>query len=205
MKAQDIIIREDFRDLIPPLSESEKEQLNRSLDADGQRDPLVIWKGKNILIDGHNRLEWCKHRDCEPKTVERRFRTEGSARNYIILNQLGRRNLSPDAISILRGKLYNSRKKTDGGDRKSVPHCEGLIPQTAEQLATESNVSRATVERDGQFAEAVEKLGVEKDVLSGKNKESRKSIIERAQLRPAKDFGPLPISRHDRKHYNRRA
>jgi hypothetical protein len=63
------------------------------------------------------------------------------------------------ASSEIRGRLYNRLKKTHGGDRRSEssPQNEDLKP-TAQVLAEQHGVSRATIERDGQFAEAVEEL-----------------------------------------------
>lgn len=74
---------------------------------------------------------------------------------WIDTNQLGRRNLSPDVASLLRGRIYNRVKKHRGGDRKSTHQIDGLIP-AAEKLATQYGVGKATIERDGQFARAVD-------------------------------------------------
>src|SRR5437899_2373162 len=77
--------------------------------------------------------------------------------DWIINNQLGRRNLSPEQASYLRGKRYNLEKRPRGGDRKSSRHNDDLKP-AHHRLAAEYKVSRATIERDGLFAEAVDTL-----------------------------------------------
>ena len=51
----EIQIDPEFKSLIPPLSNDERSQLLANLLASGCRDPLVVWKGHNILLDGHNR------------------------------------------------------------------------------------------------------------------------------------------------------
>lgn len=64
------------------------------------------------------------------------------------------------AASEIRGRLYNRLKKSpaeSGSMKGSVPQNEGRS-HTAERLAEQHGVSRATIERDGQFAEAVETL-----------------------------------------------
>lgn len=66
-----------------------------------------------------------------------------------------RRNLTPDAFKNALGRRYNRTKKSHGGDRKSKPQNEDLI-STAQKLAKEHGVSRATVKRAGKFAEEVE-------------------------------------------------
>jgi hypothetical protein len=57
--------------------------------------------------------------------------------NWIIANQLTRRNLAPEQKSYLQGKRYNLEKRQDGGhgDQKSAPENQG--PMTAERLAIE--------------------------------------------------------------------
>ena len=76
---------------------------------------------------------------------------------WIDTNQLGRRNLSPDVASLLRGRIYNRVKKSEGtnqhtnrGDQSDPPS------KTADTLATQYGVGSATIERDGQFARAVD-------------------------------------------------
>jgi hypothetical protein len=184
-----ITIDPEFESLCPPLSEAEFDQLKRSVEAAGCRDPLVVWKGKGILIDGHNRYRICKESGVEFGVVEMRFISRDSARNYIILNQLGRRNLSPDAAAILRGKLHNARKMERGGDRKSEVaeskgHNDPLIPSTAAKVAAETGVSEPTVKRDAAFASACDKIGITADVISGKIKPVRKQVIAAAKGLP---------------------
>lgn len=48
--------RYSFRELLPPLSQPEKDALRASIEADGVRDPVVKDEDGNVL-DGHHRLE----------------------------------------------------------------------------------------------------------------------------------------------------
>jgi len=125
---------------------------------DGDPSP-PIQGGDGGPLDGHNRFDICKANGVEFKTVLLSLGTREEAEDWIDANQLGRRNLSPDQASLLRGRRYNRVKKGHGGDRKSEeskPQNEDL--KTAETLAIQHGVSRATVERDGAFASAVESL-----------------------------------------------
>ena len=56
-----IVIDAEFKSLIPPLSSEERSQLEENLLKEGCRDPLVVWRENNILLDGHNRFEICTH------------------------------------------------------------------------------------------------------------------------------------------------
>jgi len=88
-----IRIDEEFKALIPPLSNEERESLEGSIVADGCRDSLVLWDG--VLIDGHHRHEICTRLGIEFNTVEMaNLETRNDARLWIIRNQLGRRNLT---------------------------------------------------------------------------------------------------------------
>ena len=99
--------------------------------------------------------------------------------------QLGQQPLSPDAAALLRGKLYNSRKltvpnQTGANQYAEVKAQNDQRPTTAETISAQTGVSRETVKRDAKFAEAVEKLGITKDVLSGTERRTRKEIIQAA-------------------------
>jgi len=71
--------------------------------------------------------------------------------DWIDANQLGRRNLTPDQMSLLRGRRYNRAKGKQGGDHRSKYQNDTLI-DTAARLAKEHGVSAPTIKRDGQFA-----------------------------------------------------
>jgi len=86
-----IKINENFRNLIPPLSESEYSELEKSLLTEGCREPIIIWK--NMIVDGHHRYEICTKHDIPFRTQEIEFQNEDEAKVWILTNQLARRNL----------------------------------------------------------------------------------------------------------------
>ena len=106
-----ILISPELKSFIPPLSYDEREKLLHNLQLNGCREPLVVWEGHSILLDGHNRFELCTKYGIEYKVVEVRLPSFESAYSWIVSNQLGRRNLTPEAMSYLRGKLYNLEKQ----------------------------------------------------------------------------------------------
>ena len=149
-----IVIDNEFRALIPPLSAEERAQLEANILADGCRDPLVAWG--NTLIDGHNRHEICTKHGLPFKVISRDFPGREAAMDWMDANQLGRRNITPDQFTLLLGRRYNRAKQKLGGQLpKGVDQIEPPV-STAEKLATEHGVSPATVKRAGQYAEAVE-------------------------------------------------
>src|SRR5690242_10516562 len=70
-EAPDPEIDQRIKKLLVPLTHDELAELERSMLAyGGARDRLVVWKGKNVLLDGHNRLPICKKHGLRYKTVE---------------------------------------------------------------------------------------------------------------------------------------
>lgn len=196
-----IKIDPEFRDLIPPLSQEELENLHTSISLDGCLAPLIVWKQEGILLDGHNRYAFCKKCDYDFQVTEIKLPHRESAINWIIKNQLGRRNVSPDVAARLRGMLYISRKKEHGGDRKreeSSGQSGHLIEsKTREAVAKETGVSPRTIARDAAYAEACDKLGVTTaSIASGEEKRSRSEIIATAfpeKAKPKKVPEPEPV------------
>ena len=101
-----LIIDPEFKALIPPLSPDERTGLEKSIREEGCRDALVVWKGHNILVDGHNRYEICTAHGKPFETVEMEFASRDDAMVWIIDNQFSRRNLTP----FTRGELALKRK-----------------------------------------------------------------------------------------------
>ncbi len=172
---QKITIDPEFKSLIPPLEPEERERLEQTILLEGCRDPLVIWKDHNILIDGHNRYFICTKQNIPFLTVEIELEDRNAVINWMINNQLARRNLKPEVVSYLRGKLYRNLKKQHGGDRRSRLAKQDRHNQdykskgqnvplkleqesTADLLAAKTGVSDRTVKRDAQYSEAVEAI-----------------------------------------------
>ena len=155
---------------------------------EGVRDPLVIWEkgGERILIDGHNRYGIIqKHNIASYKVEKKNFDSIEEAKDWMINLQLGRRNLTKEQTSYLRGLQHEREKKktTDTlkvGANSPLPQNEGT-GATAEKLAGQHKVSRATIERDAQYAKGLEALAeqapeVKSQILSGALKVKKSDI-----------------------------
>lgn len=174
-----IRIDSELQGLIPPLTKEEYQQLEKNIIRDGCHDPLVIWD--DTIVDGHNRYAICTEYNLPFQTFSINFESKEAAADWIDTNQLGRRNLSPDQMSLLRGRRYNRLKKAAHGriDR-DFSGTQNEVPKTAEKLASQHGVSRATIERDGQFARAVETVKavdpeIERKIIT--NEAPPKSVI----------------------------
>jgi len=183
-----IKLDKEFEALIPPLSPSELADLHFSLDTEGCRDALIVWKGHSTLVDGHNRIRYCREKHYSFPVVEREFADRDEVRAYIISTQLGRRNLSPAAESYLRGKRYLETKKQ--GARSDKTSGQSDQKTTAEKLGEEFKVGEKTIRRDARFAEAVDQIvqncgqDARNLILSREAGLTRGSILRLAKLKP---------------------
>ena len=128
-------IEPEFQELIPPLTAEEYKQLEDNIIREGCRDALVVWNG--FIVDGHNRYEICQRHGVEFKTVDHQFSNKDEVMDWIDANQLGRRNLTPDQMRLLRGRRYSRLKKPAHRPEKGDQN-DPLIPlKTADKLAKE--------------------------------------------------------------------
>lgn len=147
-------VNEEFRKLIPALSNEEFTQLERNCLQDGIRDAIVVWN--DTIIDGHNRYEIAKKHGLEFRTESKQFDTEGEVKEWMIMHQFGRRNLSNYQRSILALELedvFKAKAKENqvlsGGDKKSLcltsdkPILERV--DTKKELAKIANVGHDTI------------------------------------------------------------
>jgi hypothetical protein len=151
-----------FRRLIPLQSRGEFRALEQSLKAEGCRDPLLVWKGHNVVLDGHTRRDLCIYLEKQVKVREVELPDERAAAEYILELQRQRRNLTREAMSYFRGADYNATKQERGGRRRGRPPKGQSVPPprptTARRLAEKYAVSEKTMKRDARFAWAVDRI-----------------------------------------------
>ncbi|MBD9369796.1 plasmid replication/partition related protein [Xanthomonas sp. XNM01] len=88
-----IVVLEELKAYIDPLTPDEHESLERSLLAEGCRDALVLWG--EILVDGHNRYGICQKHGLPFSTVQNtRFQSMEDVHLWMIEQHLGRRSVS---------------------------------------------------------------------------------------------------------------
>jgi N6-adenosine-specific RNA methylase IME4 len=183
---QTLTIDAEFRAIIPRLATDERAQLEANVLAEGCRDALVVWQG--ILLDGHNRYEICTAHGIPFDTLDIDLPDRDAAITWIINNQLGRRNLTPEQASYLRGQRYNREKRQ--GERTDLTSGNSCTKSTANRLGDEYKVSERTIKNDGQFAQAVDMAGdvlgenVKQEILSRDSELSKKDVIALVRLEP---------------------
>lgn len=199
--ATQIEIDPEFRDLLPELPQDDYERLMADILKNGCRDKLIVWRERNVLIDGHNRYQICTDNGIDFETTELSFPGADEAKMWMIKNQLARRNIT-DAMRIhLNQKLRpiietkaKEKQKASGGDKKSgdaksvlTTLTKPILPSekinTRKEIAAASGVSEGTVHKHEKvMAKADEKTKA--DMLSGKksiNKAFEETIAKTAK------------------------
>jgi hypothetical protein len=179
----EIITDPEFKSLIPDMSPEEYEGLERSIVQEGCRDRIVVWNDK-IVLDGHHRHEICLKHDIDFKTDSRSFETREQAKEWIIHNQLGRRNLSPYDRSILALQLKSLFEEK--AKEKEITHTKegfqksGNPPvHTDKELAKIAGVSHDTIHK----VEVIQKEAIPEQVKQIRKKEKSINKVYR-EIKP---------------------
>lgn len=142
----DIVVNEELKAYIDPMTPDEYESLERSILAEGCRDALVLW-GK-ILVDGHHRYSVCQKHDLPFQTIQNtRFQSMEDVHLWMIEQHLGRRSVSPfqRGVLALRKREILAARRTRAKPAEDEPRpapAEGDAPEAeaapAETAATET-------------------------------------------------------------------
>ena len=145
-----IKIKEEFKSLIPALTKEEFKQLEQNCLDEGIREKILVWNG--FIIDGHNRYEISLKWDLDIQTQTKHFKDEDAVKEWMILNQFGRRNLSNYQRSVLALQLEEvfSKKAKENQIRKPNSVLPTLAKQnidTRQELSKVANVSHGTLDK----------------------------------------------------------
>ena len=185
----------EYENKIPPLTPEEFQQLEDNILAEGRvLVPIDTWNG--VIIDGHHRWKVIqKHPEIPYDVREHDFPDKWAAFDWMYRNQLGRRNLTDEQRTYMIGKMYECRKHSQGGDRRSDEFSRdqnGLLKERRrvyEQIADELGVGDNTVKRAEKFAKGIDALRsvapeVADKVLSGEVTTTKHAVSHLAKIPP---------------------
>jgi len=141
---------DQWADVLPATDEEEFQQLKEDIEEKGLLSSLVVTNNKDV-VDGHRRYRAAVELGFETVSVKNMNFADGDAvKEFMLSNQLTRRNLPPEERRRLIGTWYNLRKKKPCRPEKSedkVPETSTFSPpeKTADKIAKEQKVSSATV------------------------------------------------------------
>ncbi|WP_201314548.1 plasmid replication/partition related protein [Dyella sp. EPa41] len=138
----DIVVNEELKAYIDPMTPEEYEALERSILAEGCRDALVLWG--NILVDGHHRYSVCRKHDLPFQTMQHaHFQTMDDVHLWMIDQHLGRRSVS----AFQRGVLALRKREILAERRARMRKAEAPAQaQAAEETTPEETATTAAAE-----------------------------------------------------------
>ncbi|MEJ7932193.1 plasmid replication/partition related protein [Ramlibacter sp. AN1015] len=149
----DIVVNEEIKAYIDPLSPEEYRALERSILAEGCRDALVLWG--STLVDGHNRYAICRQHGLSFQTVQStRFRSIEDVHLWMIDQHLGRRSLSDfqrGVLALRKREIVAERlartasetePETPPSSSTSAAETVASVPATAAQETTREALAR---------------------------------------------------------------
>lgn len=155
---REIQIDNEFKNLLPPLTEEQKVELEKDILKNGCLDPLILWN--DILIDGHHRYEICTRNNIPFDLIEMDFKDKLEAMQWIWSNQKNRRNLNKYELAqialkfkpVIEAKAKENQKSSGQnfgkGSQKSAEPIPDIKPvDTREEIAKIAGVSHDTISK----------------------------------------------------------
>lgn len=168
-----------IRDLRPPLTDEEYNQLEKNILENGfdRNFPIMEWHG--FIVDGHNRYKICKKNNITDYVVGTlAYETKEEVMEWMLDIQLGRRNLSPIqriAVAEKYRPIYEKQAKENSLNNLKQNTDVVKIPtrkntdetgRTSEKLSSIAGVSEKTY-RMGAKVLSSNNEDVKQRVLSG--------------------------------------
>ena len=152
---KDLIVDEEFEDLLPILTLAELENLENSILQYGLLDPIKIWQepdtGEWIIIDGHNRynilkkhnIDWHYWQDYKIMTE---LETREDVKQWMLEQQLGRRNLTEteryEIVQKFKDIFQKKAKENQSSGGKGLTNLSKV--NTRKEMAKATGVSEGT-------------------------------------------------------------
>ena len=172
----------EFEALIAPLTPSEYKVLEESIMNDGCRDAIVTWN--DTIIDGHHRYKICQANGIEFNTHPMEFPSKTEAKIWMILNQVGRRNLTPSQRAILYSITLESLEAEKAKERQLATLKKGT------ELPRQDNIILSGNDQKGQARDfAAKSLGISPAMVS----DAKAVYASAPELVPKIASGELPV------------
>jgi ParB-like chromosome segregation protein Spo0J len=169
-----ITVKEEFRDLLPRLSQVEYEALEKSICDEGLREPLLLWEGKGIIVDGHNRHKICKDNGLDYTAYEMHFENKEEVKLWILDNQASRRNMTTfqriEATLHLKDAIAAEAKRNQqaggGAVRQKVGKPGNEAKRTNKILGDKVGVSHEIIRKAEAILEKYHNGKIDEDVMN---------------------------------------
>ena len=145
---------------LPPLDEEAYSGIKDSLKKNGydKSSLIVVWEGRDIIVDGHHRYKACLELGIEPLVIEHPFESLDDAILYALEHQDNRRNqtttqkaLNGARRNLIQEKIAARKRQALAGENRHVEQLRAVLPEAKgrarEIVAKQTGVSPRTVEQ----------------------------------------------------------
>ena len=176
-----LTIDRELQRRLPSASDNELRQLAANVEQDGAFfESIKVWNhnGKRYIVDGHNRYDvWINLPEDTPvpppRIEEIPFASKHHAENWILLHQIGKRNLNTRNWKELVADLYDLELEREAcevsqpkNDKNTGGQCENLgislipdpNPRARETVAAQIKTSPASVARAKAYGDAIKAI-----------------------------------------------
>lgn len=148
-----IVVNEELKAYIDPLTAEEYEALERSLLTEGCRDALVLWG--DLLVDGHNRYGICQKHNIPFNTLQSTlFKNLDDVHLWMIDQHLGRRSVSDfqrGVLAIRKREIFKDRKahaaapteSAQGATETVMPSAPDASAPSVDAMHTREDLAKA--------------------------------------------------------------
>jgi N6-adenosine-specific RNA methylase IME4 len=112
------------------------------------------------------------------------FKNKGEVINWIILNQLSRRNLTNEARAYFIGMLYkNSKQPKELNLKSNLTDRQNLPINTSQKISKEYGISPKSVRNNEIFTDVIDRIGIlnpqlKTDILSGNTNFNKTDLLK---------------------------
>ena len=139
----------EYKNLITKPSDLEYSLLKDSISKEGIREPIIVWDNK--IIDGHNRYKIAHELNIPIKYVKKDFDSEEAVKEWIIRNQLGRRNVSKyeraRLVLHIKPQIEAMAKSNQGTRNDLTSSPNGQKVNTREYLSKLAGIGHNTLDK----------------------------------------------------------
>ena len=141
-----IVVNEELKAYIEPLTPDEHDALERSILTEGCRDALVLWG--DVLVDGHNRYGICQKHGLPFQTIQHpHFKSMEDVHLWMIDQHLGRRSVSDFQRGVLalrkREILHGRRLKAASAPETATPAAPTEAMPAVDSLKNRDDIAKA--------------------------------------------------------------
>lgn len=166
----------EFAQLCPALTSQEYKELEEDIRANGCLNPITILKGHGIILDGHNRYKICRKLNISFEVNEVEFKSRDDAKNWVLTNQLARRNLSLYPKFLLVVEREDIKAKREAARKRSLSN----LKQFAGKLSGGNSTDLSIVDISDKFIGLQERIALELGVSTGTV--AKMQFIQRASV-----------------------